>query len=752
MNIIFDEKNKVFKLDTPNTSYIMAIIDEKYLGHVYYGKTIPDTDVTYLTRMYEPPFVPSTNSRDKLSFLDCFPLEYPTHGIGDFREDAFSIRTEDGYTASELFYEGHEILRGKPSIPGLPATFGLSADTLTLRIDLKDPVLSLKVSLFYSIFADNDAIARSVQILNTANENVYLTKVMSACLELEGNDLEMITLNGSWARERHIERLPIGKGFQGISSDRGESSHQHHPFFALCNKNTTETTGDVYAMHFVYSGNFLAKTYMGQFDNVRMLMGILPEDFSWKLGEGEIFRSPEVIMTYSSEGLGAMTRTYHSVYRRHLIRSPYLHKPRPILINNWEATYFDFNKEKLIDICKKAAPLGIEMLVMDDGWFGNRFDDNRALGDWFVNEEKIAGGLKSLVEEVNKLGMKFGIWFEPEMISPESKLYVAHPDWAIAVPGREASLCRCQYVLDLTREEVKEYVFKCLTDILDSANIEYVKWDMNRQLADLGSLYLKPDTQGELSHRYVLAVYEIQERLLQRYPNLLLENCSGGGARFDPGMLYYSPQIWCSDDTDAIERLMIQEGTSLIYPLSTMGAHVSDCPNHTVGRNTPFETRGIVALAGTFGYELDVTKIPEEDQKMIPSQVKMYHTYHELVAEGDYYRLASYRENHLYDAYMVVSEDKKEALLTYVQVLMRPNHHSRKIKLAGLHPDKNYKVYRYDVNSCEEVLYMNEKTGPNAENAFRDRPLSGKTLMDAGLLIENPWGDFKALLLVLREV
>ncbi|MCQ2521311.1 MAG: alpha-galactosidase [Lachnospiraceae bacterium] len=751
MNIFFDEVHKIFKLDTPHTSYIMTIADGKYLGHAYYGAKIEDTDVAYLTRVFEPPFVPSTNGRDKLSFLDCFPMEYPTHGIGDFREDAFSIRTEDGHEACELFYKDHEIMRGKPSIQGLPATFGLSADTLTLRIDLEDPVLSLKVSLFYSVFADNDCIARSVQIGNLSNNDIYLTKVMSASMDTEGENLSLLTLNGSWARERWMQMNPLGLGFQGVSSDRGESSHQHHPFFALCSEGTDQKHGEVTAMHFVYSGNFTAKAYMGQFNNVRMMMGINGEDFCWKLSEGEIFRSPEVIMTYSGTGLGTMTRNLHALYRRHLIRSPFLHRPRPILINNWEATYFDFNTEKILAIAKQAAPLGIEMLVLDDGWFGNRFDDNRSLGDWFVNEEKLSGGLKNLVDEINKLGMKFGIWFEPEMISPESKLYEEHPDWAIQIPGRTAGLCRCQYVLDLTREEVKEYVFKCLTDICDNANIEYIKWDMNRQLADLGSRYLKKDQMGELSHRYVLAVYEIQERLLQRYPNLLLENCSGGGARFDPGMLYYSPQIWCSDDTDAIERLKIQEGTALIYPLSTMGAHVSDCPNHAVGRNTPFETRGYVALAGTFGYELDVTRIPEEDRAMIPAQTKMYHKYHELVAEGDYYRLASYASNHLYDAYMVVSEDKKEALLTYVQVLMRPNFHSRKLRLDGLAEDKMYKIYKYDISTGEEVPYMTEKTGPSAAATPRESALSGKALMNAGLLIESPWGDFKGILLVIRE-
>ncbi|MGN1181235.1 MAG: alpha-galactosidase, partial [Suilimivivens sp.] len=418
----------------------------------------------------------------------------------------------------------------------------------------------------------------------------------------------------------------------------------------------------------------------------------------------------------------------HDFYRKHLIRSEYKNKKRPVLINNWEATYFEFDTEKLIAIAKQASALGIEMLVMDDGWFGNRCDDNRALGDWFVNENKLKGGLKYLVDEVNKLGMKFGIWFEPEMISPDSDLYRAHPDWAIAIPGREASLCRNQYVLDLTRKEVRDYAYECVAKILRSANIEYVKWDMNRQLSDIGSAILPPDRMGELYHRYVLAVYEMQERLVREFPHLLLENCSGGGARFDPGMLYYSPQIWCSDDTDAIERLKIQEGTALIYPLSAMGAHVSDCPNHTVGRVTPFETRGYVALAGTFGYELDVTKIPEEDRSMIPEQVAMYHKYNDLVREGDYYRIASYAENHYFDCYGVVSKDKKEALYTFVQVLNRPNYHSRRLQLKGLDPERVYCI------EGEEGTY------------------TGELLMKAGINIQNPWGDFKGKLIHLMEV
>ena len=729
MAAVFLEEEKIFKLDTRNTTYVIAVVDdEQFLGHVYYGKKLKEVHLDGLLRIHENPFVPSRNNRDRVSFLDSFPMEYPAHGLGDYRESCINIRTEKGNVGLALSYVSHKITEGKDGLEGLPASFGKAGECETLKILCEDKVTGLQVILQYGIFDEADVITRSVKVVNTGKEDLYLTKVYSACLDMDNKDFEAISLHGSWARERQIETVPVSHGKYSVESIRGESSHQDHPFLALKTKNADQENGEVYAMHFVYSGNFKAQVQSDQFDQVRMTMGIHPEDFTWKLKEGESFQAPETVLVYSAQGLGQMTRIFHDFYRNHLIRSEYKNQKRPILINNWEATYFDFDTDKLIAIAKQASALGIEMFVMDDGWFGNRCDDNRALGDWFVNEEKLKGGLEYLVDEVNKLGMKFGIWFEPEMISPDSDLYRAHPDYAIAIPGREPSLCRNQYVLDLTRKEVRDYAYECVAKILRSANIEYVKWDMNRQLSDIGSLELPADQMGELYHRYVLAVYEMQERMMTEFPHLLLENCSGGGARFDPGMLYYSPQIWCSDDTDAIERLKIQEGTALIYPLSTMGAHVSDCPNHTVGRVTPFETRGYVALAGTFGYELDVTKIPESDREQIPAQVAMYHKYNDLVREGDYYRIASYAENHYFDCYGVVSKDKKEALYTYVQVLNRPNYHSRRIYLKGLAAEKYYAI------------------------EGEDGTWSGEQLMNAGLLVQNPFGDFKGKLIHLTEV
>ncbi len=724
MGITYLKDSKTFKLETKNSTYMISIVDEEqFIGHVYYGKKIKDEEMSYLLRIYEPPYVPTQNNRDRCSFYDTFPTEYSTFGIGDYRDSALKLRSEEGHTAGRLQYISHDISKGKVGLEGLPATFGDDSSCMSLSIICEDVYTGVQVVLSYSVFEDEDVITRDVKIINKTDKSIIIEKAYSCCLDFDGIDYDVITLHGSWARERHVQRASLSLGKQGVNSVRGESSHQEHPFIALCKREATEDFGEVYGFSLVYSGNFNAQAEGSQFNSTRLLMGINPEEFRWLLKADEQFQTPEVVMTYSYEGIGQMTRNFHNIYRRHLIRSKYKDQKRPILINNWEATYFDFNKEKLVSIAKQASELGIEMLVMDDGWFGNRYDDNRALGDWFVNEEKIEGGLTSLVDEVNALGMKFGIWFEPEMISPESKLYEQHPDWAIQIEGKPMTLSRNQYVLDIGREEVREYIYSQLKNILTSANIEYVKWDMNRQLTDLGSKVLNSEQMGELSHRYVLGVYEMMERLVTDFPDLLLENCSGGGARFDAGMLYYSPQIWCSDNTDAIERLEIQRGTAMVYPLSTMGAHVSDCPNHTTGRVTPFKTRGHVALAGTFGYELDVTKISNEDRDMIPEQVAMYHQYAKLIQSGDYYRIANVADTKYFDCYVVVAADKSEALVTYVNVMNLANSHSRCIRLKGLQ---------------EDAKYAWEGT---------DLVMTGAAYMNAGILIPQMWGDYQSTLI-----
>lgn len=721
MSVTFNEEKKIFRLDTEKSTYVMGVSPEGFLGHIYYGDRLFMEADNYLLRMEEPPYTPSVNKREKSAFLDFFPMEYPTGGIGDYRESCLNIRNAAGNMGCELHYTGHEIYKGKKGLKGLPASFATEDEAETLEITLKDADLDLEVVLSYTAFEKENVITRSVRVQNQGKEDLRIEKILSACLDMDNENFSMLSLHGTWARERHIQTGELHYGKQVISSARGESSHQEHPFIALVTNGTEQENGKVYAMHFVYSGNFMAETELCQFDNLRMTMGINPEEFSWLLTPGEEFQAPEVVIVYSGNGLGAMTRSYHDFYRNHLIRSKFKYEKRPILINNWEATYFDFNTDKLLDIAREAKKCGIEMLVMDDGWFGKRNSDNCSLGDWKVNEEKITGGLKHLVDEVNKIGLQFGIWFEPEMISPDSDLYRAHPDWAIQIQGREATQSRNQYVLDFSRPEVRDYAYECVASVLRSANIAYVKWDMNRQLSDLGSSYLPKERQQELFHRYVLGVYELQERLVMEFPDLLLENCSGG-ARFDPGMLYYSPQIWCSDNTDAVERLMIQEGSALIYPLSVIGAHVSDCPNHSVGRVTPFETRGHVALAGTFGYELDITKIPEEDRALIPEQTATYNKYRHLIQQGEYYRIASYRENHKYDCWALSSQDKKEVLVTYVQVLGVPNSHSRKVFLRGFDPKVTYRL-----EGTEETY-------------------TGEMLMKGGFLMKDFWGDFKSRL------
>lgn len=726
MGIKVNEESKIFQISTLNTTYMMGVLAGKHLLHLYYGKKTEDMDCRYLMRAEETPAAMHELKREGLIFFETYPFEYPAHGTGDYRDNCLRVRSEGGHRVCELHYDSYRIYQGKPSLKGMPATFAGKAEgqaAETLEITLKDEVLGLKILLRYSIFEDSDAIIRSVVAVNEGSQKLYLEKILSACLELDNAEYELSTLHGCWARERHITTRKVTAGKHVVGALGGETSHSNHPFMMLTDKGTTQKYGDVYAMHFVYSGNFIAETELNHQDSVRMTLGIHPDGFEWVLAPGAEFETPEAVLVYSSQGIGRMTRTFHNLYRNHLIRSKYLHQKRPILINNWEATYFGFDDDKLVDIAREAKKLGIEMLVMDDGWFGKRDGDESGLGDWYVNENKLKGGLGSLVDRINGEGMKFGIWFEPEMISPDSDLYRAHPDWAIQVPGRVGTLSRHQYVLDITRQEVVDYVYECVAKVLRSANIEYVKWDMNRQLTDIGSFGLDAEHMGEFFHRYVLGVYQLQERLVTEFPDLLLENCSGGGGRFDPGMLYYSPQIWTSDNMDSVERLTIQEGTALIYPLSTMGAHICVCPNHSTGRNLPFDTRAHVAMTGTFGYELDVTKLSEEEKAQAKVFNQEYHKYNEVYREGDYYRIASYRENGMYDCWQVVSQDRSECLVTYVQVRYETRRKAVRLLLDGL--DANAK---YQLEGTDHVY-------------------SGELLMNAGYLQEMLFGDYRCKLL-----
>lgn len=715
--IQFDEKGLSFRLRAKDTDYVMKVVDG-YLLHVYYGERVGEDDLTYLLRLDEYPHTPSQVPRDKGVFMDCAPFEYPCFGVGDFRESALKVRDSEGMSACDLKYESFRVIDGKPKIEGMPATFSTEeSPAQTLEMTMLDEHIGLKAILYYTVFENLDVITRWVRFENAGENAVKLTRALSACVDFDSDDMDMVTLNGSWGRERHIERCRLHKGKQGIGSLRGISSHQANPFAALCSHNADEDCGEVFGFNFVYSGNFFAQAEDTQFDKTRFVMGLDVTDFEWVLNRGESFTTPEVVMVYSNEGFGKMSRTFHDLYRNNLIRSPYKDKRRPVLINNWEATYFDFDAKKLIAIAEEAAKLGIEMLVIDDGWFGHRDTDNSSLGDWFVYEEKLGCSLGELVEKVNALGMKVGLWFEPEMVCPDSELFRAHPDWAIQINGREKTLCRDQCVLDYSRKEVRDHIYSMMDKVLASANIEYIKWDMNRPLTELGSACLGRDDQGELAHRYILGVYELMERLVTEHPNILLENCSSGGGRFDAGMLYYSPQIWCSDNADAISRLKIQHGTSICYPCMTMGAHVSDCPNHTVGRVTPFMTRGNIALSGTFGYELDVTRISQEDRELIPEQIGLYKKYEALIRRGDYYRIGNMFGDNSWDAWTFVSKDKSEAMFCFVQVISRANYKSRRIRLKGLDPD---------------LIYY-EESEPEIK-------ISGRTLMNVGINVAKNRG------------
>ena len=721
MPIQFDAERKIFKLDTPTSSYVLQVGQFNYLCHLYYGAPIADTDIDYLSLTCRHASVcPSVEMEAEPYFSkDVHRFEYSCNGCGDFRGSALTILRSTGTDDTDIEYVSHKIYSGKPRIEGQPATYvenDSEADTLELLC--KDPASGAEVTLFYTVYNIYGAMTRHVVVRNASNEPMELCRVLSTCVDFhDASNMDFIHLWGNWGRERSFERAPLLHGIQAAASKRGCSSHAHNPFIALCNRTATEDHGDVYGFNLVYTGNFLASAEMDSDGGARVLMGINPEGFRWHLDPGESFCAPEVVMVYSNEGLGGMSRTFHKLYRNRLCRGPWKTKKRPILVNNWEATYFKFDEEKLYDIAKTASELGIEMLVMDDGWFGARNSAKLGLGDWYVNEEKLKGGLGKLTQRINDLGMKFGIWFEPEMVSQDSDLFRSHPEWALQTPNRRMSISRYQYVLDMSRADVRDYLFDCMKKVLDSANITYVKWDFNRSLTEVGSALLECDRQQEVFHRYVLGLYELLERLLTAYPDLLLEGCASGGGRFDPAWLYYSPQYWTSDDTDAIERLDIQYGTSMCYPVSSVGAHVSACPNHQVFRNTPLKTRGDVALAGTFGYELDLTKLTDEEKELVKKQCADYHKYYNVIHNGELYRLISpWENNRRRCAWSYVLPDKSEVLATYVVIRagIRDRHY---LRLAGLDPNRRYR---------------NEETG---------QTLSGSTLMNAGLNLLNPPKD-----------
>ena len=707
MSINYNENLKTFHLKTKNTSYILKILETGHISHLYWGRKLKADNLEYFVR--RRCFGSFCADTDNISGfqLELIPQECPTFGATDLRSPSLEFQYEDGTSATDLRHKSHRIYEGKQRLSGLPAVYVESEEEATsLEITLVDSLKNLEVVLTYNVFENFDAITRSLKIVNNSDEKINIERVLSANVDFTTDEFDFIQLSGSWGRERHILRNPLRSGSQAIESRRGASSHAQNPFMALCSKDANEEYGDVYGFSLVYSGNFLANVEVDMYRNARAQIGINPFDFKWLLESKEEFQAPEVVLVYSSKGLNGMSQIYHNLYRKRLCRGNYRDKVRPILINNWEATYFDFNEVKIKEIAKEASKLGMELFVLDDGWFGNRNDDKSSLGDWFVNEGKLKGGLSKLAKDINNMGLKFGLWFEPEMISPISKLYEKHPNWCIHIPGRTRSQARSQLILDLSRKEVCDYIIESVSKILESANISYVKWDMNRNMTEVGSLELTSERQRETAHRYILGLYRVMEEITSRFPNVLFESCSGGGGRFDPGMLYYMPQTWTSDDTDAIERLKIQFGTSMVYPPISMGCHVSAVPNHQANRTTPLETRGVSAMAGNFGYELDITKLSEEEKEELKEQISLYKEIRETVQFGTLYRLKSpFNSNEV--AWMMISEDKNEVVVSYVRQWALVNESFSNLKLTALDKDSEYEIIGEDiVLSGDELMYI----------------------------------------------
>ena len=712
MSIIYDSGEKVFYLNTPNTSYVMNVYCDKYLLHLYYGKKIdkyPNVKENLPTQEERPLYPNDIEETNGCSSI--LPMEYPCYGSADFRTPAFHAEYENGSAVTKLEYLGYEIIKGKKPLNGLPATYDESEDEAdTLEITLCDKMTGLNVVLSYTVFNNLDAIAKSVRIANLGERDINVKSALSSTMYLFDMDYDFVHLEGAWTRERSIQKRPLMNGTMAVDSKMVSSGHIHSPFLALARPYTTETQGDVYGFSFVYSGNHIEQTEVNAFDVTRINVGINPFGFNWLLKPSEEFQTPEIILTYSDEGFGKMSRTYHELYRTRLVRGKYRDIERPVLINNWEATYFDFNEEKIINIAKKAKTVGIELMVLDDGWFGKRNSDNCSLGDWVVDRNKLPDGIESLAKKVTELDMKFGLWFEPEMISEDSDLYRSHPDWCIYTEGRQRTPSRNQLVLDLSREEVRDYVVEAVSSVLKSSPISYVKWDFNRNISEIGSAKLPPERQQELPHRYVLGIYDVLERLITAFPDVLFEGCSSGGGRFDAGMLYYYPQYWTSDNTDAIERLYIQHGTSMVMPASSMGAHISAVPNHQLGRTTPLKTRGDVAMAGQFGYELDLNTLTEEEIETVKKQILKYKEIRTTIHKGDMYRLKSPFEGKNV-AWEYVYENK--VVLMYFTMLTRCQVGKTCVKLLGLDENAQYTL-----------------KGGNAK-------YSGSYLMNVGLYFEN---------------
>jgi alpha-galactosidase len=747
MPIYVTEHTEQFHLQGKNVSYIFSVMENGQPGQLYFGKKVKHRDdFSHLRQLPAEPlgnasFPFEGNQYFSLEFLK---QEYPGFGTGDYREPAFVLRHSNGSRTSQFVFKTYEVLNGKPGIDGLPATYAEREDEAeTLVVILEDATAGLEMDLLYTVYHDRDAIVRSVRLRNVGRGNVVIERLLSAAVDFPNSDFEFIHLDGAWIRERHVSKNPLRKGLQSIDSKKGVSSSLHNPFFALKSPDATESHGEVFGFNLVYSGNFFGGVDVDHYDTSRALIGLNPFHFEWKLESGESFHAPEAVMVYSDQGLNGMSQTFHRLYESRLVRGDWRGKERPILINNWEATYFDFNEEKILEICASASELGIELFALDDGWFLGRNDDTTSLGDWTVDRSKLPNGIDGLSEKVTgETGMSFGLWMEPEMISGKSELFKTHPHWVLGVKDRPLSHGRNQFILDLSKQEVVDYLEETLSGILSSARISYVKWDMNRNMTEVGSDSVDSDRQGEVGHRYVLGLYQLLERLTGKFPHILFESCASGGNRFDPGMLHYMPQTWTSDNTDAIERLKIQWGTSLVYPLSSMGAHVSSCPNHQTGRSTPLGTRFNVSMFGAFGYELDATQFSEEEKQEVKKQVEFVKENRSLLQFGSFYRLITPFEGND-TSWMVAGEDGREAIVAFYRTLAMPNPSLKRIRLQGLNPDTLYKI---------------EAAGQPGQQAYGDE------LMNIGLMVppmfsgtvvtENTIlkGDFASMIWKLREV
>ena len=730
MSILYNKDKKTFSLHTKKSTYQLKIGNLNYVNHLYYGGTIYDEDLPYLIRRYDRGFSgnPYDSLKERTFSLDAQPQEFTTQQQGDFRINSIEVQNSDGSFSFDGRYVSHTIYQGAFTLTGLPTAFAVEGDTVdTLELVIEDAVSKVRVTLLYSVFEEADIIMRAARVHNGGEQTIHLKRIMSVNMDyMNGSHLDLVSLPGRYGQERQVERQPLTHHVHKIRSGRGISSHQQNPFVALVDRKTSEEYGSCYGFALMYSGSFLAEVELDQYDQARLVMGINDRLFSFPVAPGEDFDTPAVLMTYTHKGLTGMSRTFHDFFRNNLNDSKFVKDvKRPILINTWEAAFFDFDDVKLVEIAKAAKKMGVEMIVMDDGWFGKRDDDNSGLGDWYVNENKIKCGLTELVRQINDLGMKFGIWFEPEMVSEDSDLFRSHPDWAMEIPGRKAVRSRNQLVLDVGRKEVQDYLIESINRILDSANIYYVKWDHNRAITDLWSNALPAQRQGEVSHRYVLGLYRVMNGIIKAHPNVMFEGCAGGGGRFDPAMLTYFVQYWSSDNTKPLDNLKLHYGSSFLYPICTMGAHVSEA-----SPMVPIETKAAIAMCGTFGYELDATRLGEEEIEKCSRMSALYHKYYDVNFFGDYYRLTNPYEPVNLVAWESVSKDKREALLTVITVSLTVNGPQEYIKCRGLDRNRRYRIEREGV-----VLEA-----------------SGMALMHAGIPIPREVPEFTAFIYHLTAV